>query len=287
MSVIPCQKNQELRDKIEEFAEILKTESHSLGRHGLNEREFYNSGLFRGAIERVRGQFSATMGEKREFVQHILNYMQDQSAIVEWESSGETNRHDYTVQLNTGRTAVIELKGCLDGNNTTIFERPPHAHEFIIWSICTNPGADPRHNAWSGIHTRLSAEIITREQRIDGIVIWDMICGTIGRPCPKMGDDVSERRTEVGPFLLPPPCLYLLPETIPSPRNNPNPWPQNLKDVQIMKAFNDCFRCLPEEINYVSFEVAYHGMDTVVRTTRVTRAGGVQRESDPTAIRRA
>ena len=79
-----------------------------------------------------------------------------------------------------GQTAAIELKGCLDGNNTNIFERPPHAHEFIIWSVCTNPGADPRHNAWSGIHTRLSAEIISRHQLVDGIVIWDMVCGTIG-----------------------------------------------------------------------------------------------------------
>ena len=63
MSAIPCQKNQELREKIGEFAEILKTESHNLGRHGLDENEFYNSGLFRGAIERVRGQFSATMDQ--------------------------------------------------------------------------------------------------------------------------------------------------------------------------------------------------------------------------------
>ena len=211
--------------------------------------------------------------------------MQDQGFIGEWESAGEANRHDYAVQLNSGRTAIIELKGCLDGNNTNIFERPPHANEFIIWSVCTNAGADPRHNAWSGIHTRLSAEIISREQRVDGIVIWDMVCGTIGRPCPKVATDPA-RRTEVGPFTLPPPCLYLLPATIPSPRNNPNPQPQTLADVQILQAFNDCFRCEPEEINYVNFDVGYRDADTV-RTTKITRDGEVQRESDPTAIRRS
>lgn len=285
MSVIPCEQNTSLRKKIEEFAETLKTESHKLGDHGLDENEFYNSGLFRGAIERVRGQFSATMREKREFVAHVLNYMQDGGYIADWESAGEANRHDYAVQLNSGRTAVIELKGCLDGNNTNIFERPPHAHEFMIWSVCTNPGADPRHNAWSGIHTRLSAEIISREQRVDGIVIWDMVCGTIGRPCPKLVND-SSRSTEVGPFTLPPPCLYLLPSTIPSPRNNPSPPPQALADVQIMQAFNDCFSCTPEEINYVSFDVAYRDTDTV-RTTRIERDAEIQRVSDPTAIRRS
>ena len=285
MSVIPCEQNKELRKKIEEFAETLKTESHNLGEHGLSEQEFYNSGLFRGAIERVRGQFSATMREKREFVQHVLNHMQDQGFIEDWESAGEANRHDYAVQLPSGRTAIIELKGCLDGNNTNIFERPPHANEFIVWSVCTNAGADPRHNAWSGIHTRLSAEIISREQRVDGIVIWDMVCGTIGRPCPKLVADPT-RSTDIGPFSLPPPCLYVLPATIPSPRNNPTPQPQELADVQILQAFNDCFGCTEDEINSVSFDVSHREADTV-RTTRITRAGEVQRESDPTAIRRS
>ena len=154
MSVIPCEQNKELRKKIEEYSETLKTEAHKLGSHGLSESEFYNSGLFRGAIERVRGQFSATMGEKRKFVQHVLNHMQDGNYIKEWESAGDSNRHDYSVILNSEKTAIIELKGCLDGNNTNIFERPPHAEDFIPWSVCTNPGADPRHNVWSGIHTR-------------------------------------------------------------------------------------------------------------------------------------
>lgn len=285
MSIIPCEQNQELRRRIEEYAEVLKTEAHRIGAHGLDEAEFYNSGLFRGAIERVRGQFSATMRDKREFVQHVLNHMQDNGFIQEWESAGEANRHDYSVRLNSGRTAVIELKGCLDGNNTNIFERPPHANEFVIWSVCTNPGADPRHNAWSGIHTRLSAEVIFRSQRVDGLIIWDMVCGTIGRPCPKVAIDQS-RSTTVGPFVLPPPCIYVLPSTIPSPRNNPNPPAQRLDEVQLLRAFHDCFQGRDDEVSYVDFEVSYRGTDTL-RKTRVVRNGVIQRESEATAIRRA
>lgn len=285
MTIIPCEQNRDLRRKIEEFAETLKTEAHKIGAHGLDEQDFYNSGLFRGAIERVRGQFSATMREKREFVQHVLNYMQDGGYIRDWESAGESNRHDYTVRLNNGRVAVIELKGCLDGNNTNIFERPPHANEFIIWSVCTNPGADPRHNAWSGLHTRLSAEIIFREQRVDGLLIWDMVCGTIGRPCPKIGA-AEDRITEVSHYRLPPPCIYVLPATIPSPRNNPKPLAQNLEDVQLLQAFHECFGGADDEINYVDFEVQHKGADTL-RTTTVRRGGVVQRNSDATAIRRA
>ncbi len=252
---------------------------------GLSEDEFYNSGLFRGTIERIRGQFSATMRDKRDFMRRVLNHMQDRGFIAEWASAGEANRHDYSVHLPTGRVAVIELKGCLDGNNTNIFERPPHAQEFILWSVCTNPGADPRHNAWSGIHTRLSAEIISRSQRVDGLVIWDMVCGTLGRPCPKLESDPS-RFTVVGPYRLPPPCIYLFPATIPSPRNNPNPPAQSLGDVQILDALYQCFGGAPNEINSVPFEVQHRGAETV-RTTRVVRNGIVQIKSRPTPIQRA
>lgn len=286
MNVIPCEQNEELQVKIRDFAEVLKTRAHTLGSHGLEEQEFYNSGVFRGAIERIRGQFSATMTDKREFVQHILNFMQDGNFIREWNTAGSENRHDYSITLPSGRTAVIELKGCLDGNNTNIFERPPHAHEFIIWSVCTNPGADPRHNVWSGIHTRLSAEIISRAQQVDGIVIWDMVCGTLGRPCPKLTGENDPRITEVSHYRLPPPCLYLLPATIPSPRNNPSPLPQTLADVEILRSFAGCFKVADEELNYVSIAVEHRGADTV-RSTTITRNGQEQRKSNMTAIRRS
>jgi hypothetical protein len=169
MSSTPCKQNLKLRADIEVFAEILKTQAHTLGDHGLSEKDFYNSGLFRGAVERIRGQYSASMREKREFLKVLLNHLESHGLVSEWHSAGEKNRHDYTVKLPTGKICVIELKGCLDGNNTNIFTRPSHANEFIVWSVCSNPGADPEHNVWSGIHTRLSAEIIDRTQQVDGL----------------------------------------------------------------------------------------------------------------------
>jgi hypothetical protein len=285
MSVIPCLQNEELQKLILDYAEVLKTDAHKLGAHGLSEQEFYNSGVFRGAIERIRGQFSATMRDKREFCRHVLNYMQDQGFIQDWDSAGESNRHDYVVRLKTGRVCVIELKGCLDGNNTNIFERPSNAQEFVIWSVCTNPGADPRLNAWSGIHTRLSAEIISRQQQVDGVMIWDMVCGTIGRPCPKLSG-APERATAVAHYVLPPPCIYVMPATIASPRNNPHPVAQSLGDVQLLKAFHECFRGKDSEVNYVDFEVEHQGAETM-RKTSIRRGGAVVRESKLPAIKRA
>ena len=78
---VPCKANSELRARINKYAEELRTEAHLLGSHGLDEAEFYESGLFRGAVEQLRGQFAASMREKREFVRLILNYMQDQKQI--------------------------------------------------------------------------------------------------------------------------------------------------------------------------------------------------------------
>ena len=277
MSVIPCQKNKDLEKVIRDYVEVLKTDAHKLGAHGLSEEEFYNSGVFRGAIERTRGQFSATMRDKRVFARHILNYMQDQGFIENWEPTGAANRHDYVVRLKTGKVAVIELKGCLDGNNTNIFDRPANAQEFVIWSLCTNPGADPRLNAWSGIHTRLSAEIISRQQRVDGVIIWDMVCGTVGRPCPKIAI-AKDRVTTVAHYELPPPCIYVLPATISSPRNNPRPLAQSIDDVHLLKAFHECFGGKDEEVNYVDFEVEHRGAETM-RRTRIRRSGTVVRES--------
>ena len=283
MSVIPCEKNKALELKIRDFAETLKTESHLLGSHGLDENDVYNSGLFRGAIERIRGQFAASMTEKRQFVDRVLSHMQDNHYITNYESSGSKNRHDYTLKLPSGKTAVIELKGCLDGNNTTIFQRPAHADEFVVWSLCTNQGADPRRNVWSGIHVRLSTAIIAEEKRVDGLVVWDWVCGTIGRTCPKLAD--TDRRTTVAQFRLPPPCIYVFPSTIPTPRNNPSPHAQSLQAVELLQAFQHCFGGKIDEVNFVDFEVAHRNEDTVRRTI-VRRDGVVVKASKETTIRR-
>lgn len=285
MSVIPCEQNENLRAQIERFAEVLKTDAHLLGDHGLDEKDFYNSGLFRGAVERLRGQFSATMRTKREFVQHVLNHMEDEGFIAGWDLTEDASRNDYVVRLPSGRSAIIDLKGCLDGNNTNIFERPAGADEFVIWSICTNLGADPRRNTWSGIHTRLSAEMISRNQRVDGVIVWDMVCGTIGRPCPKLaGDADGERVTDIGPYRVPPACIYLFPNVVPSIASSPAS-AQPIAAVELLSAFHQCFKGRDHELNHVDFDVVQTGSE-LMRRTRIRRGGVVQKISEMTAIRR-
>lgn len=281
--ITPCEKNLELEKLIHEFAEVLKHEAHKLGNHGLSERDFYQGGLFRGAIERVRGQQAATMKYKRTFVATVLDYMKMKGAIADWKSAGEANRHDYQVHLPNGRTAIIELKGCLDGNNTNIFDRPANANEFIVWSLCQNEGADPRLNAWSGIHTRLSAEIIDRAQVVDGLVIWDVLCGTVARPCPKLK---GAKPLEFGSYKLPPPCIYLFPSTVPSVRNNPAPEPQSIGDVGFLKALFDVFGGKKTGLTSVHLEIKHKGLETV-RRTRLVRGGVEIAASNDTPLQRS
>lgn len=285
-AVIPCQQSTELKKTINKFAEVLRTEAHKLGDHGLPEAEFYLTGILQGAVERLRGQQSATMQPKRDFIARVLRYMQDAKVIEEWESAGSNNRYDYTVKMPGGRLVVIEAKGCLDGNNTTIAERPAHAQEFIIWSLCTNPSSSPRKNVWSGIHTRLGVEMIAAGKHIDGLIVWDWLCGSKSRPCPKMNRIAGEPRlVTVGQFQLPPPCIYLFPKSVPTVRDNANPDPHALKDVTFLDALNTCFGGFYDEINSVRLKVDYKGKDTV-RTTSVERGGQLQQASKATAIRR-
>jgi hypothetical protein len=112
-----------------------------------------------------------------------------------------------------------------------------------------------------------------------------MVCGTIGRPCPKIFGDES-RLTEVGPYKVPPPCLYVLPATVPSPRNNPHPPPQRLEEVELLTAFRDCFGGSEDEINYVDFHVGHKGSETT-RITTIRRDGEEQGVSKATPIRRS
>lgn len=283
MAVIPCSKNEDLKRQIEDFAEVLKTQAHLLGGHGLDEKEFYQSGILRGAVERIRGQYSAGRSEKRDFVRRVLNHLQDNEHIVDYEEADSAARYDFTVETSKGVFTAIAAKGCLDGNNTNVFERPEGVSEFLIWSICTNPGADPRRNTWSGIHTRLGAEVIERQQLVDGVVIWDWRCGTVGRPCPKLQADPS-RTTPVGQWLLVPPCIYLMPSQVPGP-DAPRPTSSRIDDLPLLQALHVAFRGVKDELNEVWIEYQ-ENRGTVARKTTVKRNGAIERTSDLTALRR-
>jgi len=283
---IPCSLLPEVQEKIVKYSHELKDAAYKIGSHGLNKEDFDASGIFQASIERLRGIQAASTATKRNFIIEILNHLKLAGKIKSFNFTGQSDRHDYQVIMPDDRLVIFEAKGCLDGNNTNIFQRPPNADEFFIWSLCQNPGADPKHNAWSGIHTRLGVTVMADKQRVDGLVIWDMICGTAGRPCPKLIAD-PKRATELeGGRLVPPPCIYLFPRTIPDPRNNPNPHVWDLKSLSFLNVLADVFHCNAGDITAVHIEAQMSGAD-VQRKTTLKRNGIAVAESGWTDLKRA
>lgn len=285
LPIIPCSLSPERRALIARYADALRNIAPSIAPPGVDETEFWNSGLFASAIERLRGQNAASMTEKREFISSILSHLRERGLVTDWTATGAADRHDYEVRTPDGLITAIEAKGCLDGNNTGIFQRPPNADRFLLWSLCQNAGADPRHNAWSGIHTRLSAELVSRRQQVDGLIIWDMLCGTIGRPCPKVRRG-GLRATRVGGRDLPPPCIYVFPRTIPDPRNNPAPPCWALDQVPFLRIVHEVFGGAPGEVTEVRI-VASMADTEVCRSTALVRDGKEIIRSAAAPIRRA
>lgn len=284
--IIPCALLPDTRARIDAYVEALRDAAPCIGAHGLNREEFWSSGIFRSAVEQLRGAQAAAMAEKRAFMGEIFDHLRNSGLIREWQFVGAGERHDYQVTMPSGRISVVETKGCLDGNNTNIFERPPQADEFIIWSLCQNPGSDPRHNAWSGIHTRLGAEVIHRRQRVDGLVIWDMVCGTAGRPCPKLVADAARATPVSATRSVPPPCLYLFPRSIPDARNNPRPACWRLAEVQLLSALSRGFHGDAADVVRVKIEARIQGVN-VQRRTRFFRDRVEIATSEWTSLRRA
>ena len=283
--IIPCSKREDWSQQVESYAEALREAAHGIGNHGLKKEEFEESGLFKSAIERLRGQQAATTNIKYAFIEAVLSYLKNSGLIAGFSFVGTNERHDFEVSFSDGRLCCIEAKGCLDGNNTNIFVRPQNADEFVIWSLCQNPGSDPRHNAWSGIHTRLSAEIVSRKERVDGLIIWDMLCGTMARPCPKLQKSPT-RYTVLNEKRVPPPCIYLFPRTIPDARNNPSPRPWSLQDVRFLDVLASTFQANADEIAFVRIDARMSEADVQRRTTYSINEQQVD-QSGWTSVKRA
>jgi hypothetical protein len=284
--IIQCSRAVNMEQRVTAYAEALRDAAFGIGDHGFeNERAFWESGLFDSAIEKLRGSKAATRSAKHEFIKLVLTYMLDRKLVSGFKFAGDGERHDWEVDMPDGRKCVIEAKGCLDGNNTNIFERPANADEFLIWSLCQNTGADPRHNAWSGLHSRLSAEVVHKRQVVDGVIIWDMLCGN-ARECPKLVLDESRATPLASSKSVPPPCIYLFPRSIPDPRNNPNPRPWELSDQRFLGALWRAFQ--GDENDIVKVEIAVQmGGAHVERKCKFVSNGKTLAETKWTRIARA
>ncbi len=285
-NIIQCGLQADTKDQIDTYASELIAAAPTIGSHGLSSQEFMDSGLFHAAIERIRGQRAASMKEKHSFLDEIFSFLKSENRIASWETTGSKERHDYQVVLNDGRTSVIEAKGCLDGNNTTISIRPPNADEFIIWSLCQNPGSDLKKGVWSAVHTRIGGDLISEGKQVDGLVILDMLCGSVGRPCPKVKYKPERILTLPSGKKIPPPCMYLFPRTVPNARNNPNPPSWNINDVGLLKVLFEAFGCDENDVTSVQIQARMDGAN-IQRKTSIYQNGLHLGESNWATLKRA
>lgn len=279
--IVPCELRPEVKERIDALAEDVRKWARKEMK-GLGTAEA--DALLHGAVERLRGQRSASMGAKREFIALVLDHMKDHGFIAKWTFAGNRDRHDYEIQIGD-HTIAIESKGCLDGNNTTIYKRPPNADEFYVWSLCQNSGNDPRKSVWSGAHTRIGAEVISQRVLVDGLIVWDMLCGTPARPCPKI-EAAKERATALGKRNVPPPCIYLFPRQIPDARNNQNPPVWKVGQLKFASALQSAFGGRDNEVTSVGFKVRMKA-DSIVRITTLVRGGVEIVASKEAPIKRA
>jgi hypothetical protein len=222
---------------------------------------------FRSSIESIRGTFSATGMDKRKFFNAILSAMQDAGVLRSWNFIGTEGRQDYRLVLGNKKAVCIEAKGCPDGNNTTIWERPSWAEEFIVWCQCPDSlHHQPGHGVWSGISTRLMPTIIMNKAMVDAFVFFDGRCGSSMRPCKKafgIEGNLRSKATDIpgegGRKWLPPPSIYLFPRTMPHPHSNPTPKLHDLKSCRFADALLEFFKVpkekRPEYLNWANVEV--------------------------------
>lgn len=232
-AILPC-RHQLDPDVVKRVRALLQ------GLPGAHPDEFERAGAapsdvgvyYRSAIESIRGTFSATTEQKRRFCGGVFDEMKSQGHIVDWEPIGTTGRQDYRLRLPGNYMVGLEAKGCPDGNNMIIWERPAWAREFYIWSQCPDSlQHHPGHGVWSGVATRLLPNMVATGEHVDALIFFDGRCGSNLRPCPKsfgLECDLRARCTDIPgqegrEDWLPPPCVFLFPATVPHRKANRTP----------------------------------------------------------------
>ena len=242
------------------------------------------SPLLRAAVESIRGTSSATTIDKRRFIGAVLKHCQQRSLIDSWSFIGSGGRQDYRVTLPDGTSVAVEAKGCPDGNNTTIWDRPQWADEFVVWSLCPESLAhNPGHGVWSGVSIRLLPKIAAEKTVVNAFIFWDARCGTRLRNCPKdygVSGSLRAEATEIEsqaskPGWVPPPCIYLFPRSAPTVPHNLKPAVHTIASSKfahmLLEAFNVPENEMPSYVHAAEVEAKGTARGTEIKISAISR----------------
>lgn len=232
----------------------------------------------------MRGTASATTSTKQRFISAVLDHCARRGLIQSWDFIGAARRQDYRVVLADGTKVAVEAKGCGDGNNMTIWDRPAWAQEFVIWSLCPDSlQHDPGDGVWSAIATRLMPKIAADHKVVDAFVFWDGRCGSRLRRCPKSHGVTSTLRAKATDIAaqrgkarwLPPPCVYLFPSTAPTVPHNASPTPHTVQSAKfaqmLLSAFNVPDAEMVDYVHTVDVHARGSSQGTQIKVSTVSR----------------
>ncbi len=197
----------EVVHKVEDLIQKLVTETDVLARYGLTVEEYRDA--LPAAIEVARGSMSANNADRRRFLFDILEALQ-QAGLVD--SVTKPQYGDDTVYRlvvpGFGHVAIIQ-KGCPDGTHSSIrWSVPEWARETYLWWLCDSMKAEPGEHIAKGIQRMRSRLLDPADRTVDGVIFHNHLCGTPKRLCPK-----QDRAVQIGARLVPPPCVYVTPDS--------------------------------------------------------------------------
>jgi hypothetical protein len=247
---LPCRHifSQHVVDRVKRLLMELETQHpEDLARTGVPAGEWQP--FLRAAVESLRGSWAASTTDKYRFIAEVLKFGATRKAWKSWAPVGTAGRNDFRVELNDGTLISIEAKGCPDGNNTNIWDRPGWADEFFVWCQCPESlRHHPGTGAWAGIANRLLPKVAAERTVVDGFIFWDGRCGSKLRPCPK-GYGVDGLRSAATDIpgqsgredWVPPPCIFMMPKSPPHVSNNRVPAVHNIASLKFAAALLDVF----------------------------------------------
>lgn len=215
-SAAPCRHAgappQEIVDKVDEMIQKLVTETGVLARYGLTADEYRDA--LPAAIEAARGSMSASNSGRRRFLLDILEALQLAGLVT---SVAKPQYGDDTVYRlaipGFGDVAIIQ-KGCPDGAHSSVrWSVPGWARETYLWWLCDSMKAEPGEHIAKGIQRMRSRYLDPSERAVDGVIFHNHLCGTPKRLCPK-----QDYAVQIGGRLVPPPCVFVMPDASPNAR---------------------------------------------------------------------
>lgn len=204
-------------EKTVEVIQSLANDVEFLNSHGLTEGEYLAA--FPAAIEIVRGRMAARNANRRKFLASVFVEMEKRGLISSLRIPSYGNDTIYRIGLSDQMEIAVIQKGCPDGAHSSLaWAKPEWASESYIWWVCSSTAMSPGEHVVKGINRlrgRFLAEPHSDANAIDGVIFHNEVCGTPGRPCPKL-----ERATTIDGVRVPPPCIYVLPKSLGSHRRD-------------------------------------------------------------------